>query len=203
MTPRARSLMVISASLVWSLVVVVLLARVALRHERPGDPGSTPGTWPAATTLRRASRGATLVMLAHPRCPCTPASLEELARVVELSPAPVRTYVLVVRPRGAPQGFEEGPVWERCRELGLVRTRDPGGVEAAAFGARTSGHVTAWDPAGRLLYAGGITAAKGCPGDNPGRRALLAALAGLRPEPGAIYGCPLQAPGQPGEGRKS
>ena len=41
----------------------------------PGKAAAAPGQWPASTTLVRASDRPTLVMLAHPHCTCTRASM--------------------------------------------------------------------------------------------------------------------------------
>ena len=73
---------------------------------------------------------------------------------------------------------------------------DVDGREAALFGARTSGHVVAFDPAGRRTFAGGLTPARGRRGDGPGRLALLALLSGpsatSRPASDSpVFGCPL------------
>lgn len=190
-----RATAILIASLVWTALVGIALALQMVRDARPGDAGASPRCWPRETTLPRDPEGVTLVFLAHPRCPCTPASLEELRAVLEAAPGRVRAHVLVVRPAGARPGFEEGAVWAKARSIpGVVPLLDREGAEAARFGARTSGHVAAYDRHGLLVYAGGITRAKGHAGDNPGRRALLAAIGGRSALPGAVFGCPLTAP---------
>src|SRR5262245_18993127 len=47
----------------------------------PGEAAHAPAAWPSPT-LARATDRPTLVMLAHPRCTCTEASLGELAEVI-------------------------------------------------------------------------------------------------------------------------
>lgn len=191
-----KRVVLVAGSFVWCSLVVLGLAHQTLRDTRPGDPGTPPERWPEETRLALDPAGVTLVFLAHPRCPCTPASLEELRTVLETARGPVRAHVLVVRPEGAAPGFgQEGAVWDAARAIpGVVPMLDDQGREAARFGARTSGQVSAWDARGRLLWAGGITAAKGHAGDNAGRRALLAAIAGEQGQQGPVFGCPLDAP---------
>lgn len=175
--------------------VALLLLAVAWRDARAGDPGHVAPTWPTDSFLSLAPRGSTLVLVAHPHCACTPASLDELEAVLNAVREPVRAYVLVVRPAGAPPGFEDGPVWDRARHLsGAVPVLDLEAQEAGLFGVVTSGHVMAYDAAGRLLFAGGITAAKGCAGDNPARQRLIRVLSGGDPRleaPTPVYGCRL------------
>lgn len=191
-TPR----LVVIGSCGWMALVVALLVGVALRDARPGDQGQSAAAWPRDTVLALAPTGTTVVLMAHPRCPCTPASLDELEAVLRAVRAPVRAYVLVVRPAGAEPGFEDGPVWARTHQLpGVVPLLDTDGREAARFGARTSGHVVAYDPTGALVFAGGITGAKGCAGDNPARRALIQAIDqvtdAISDDQTPIYGCSL------------
>jgi hypothetical protein len=72
---------------------------------------------------------------------------------------------------------------------------DPGGVEAARFGAKTSGHVVAYDEQGTLAFAGGITPARGHVGDNMGRRSLERVLAGSTAVDATrvVLGCSLES----------
>jgi hypothetical protein len=48
----------------------------------PGVAAATPGRWPADSRIKPDADRATLVMLAHPHCPCTRASIGELARLM-------------------------------------------------------------------------------------------------------------------------
>src|SRR5256885_12910626 len=47
----------------------------------PGASGETPSSWPTGSTLARRDGGPTVLMFVHPDCPCTKASLTELAAV--------------------------------------------------------------------------------------------------------------------------
>jgi hypothetical protein len=81
---------------------------------------------------------------------------------------------------------------------GVPSVDDEGGVEAKRFGVATSGHVLLFDRAGRLLFSGGITPARGHEGDSLGRDALIERLAGTRtisgPATSPVFGCPLANP---------
>src|SRR4051812_9952620 len=179
---------------VWALVAVAGFAAIERRASTPGPVGPAGDRWPAGSRVPLAADGPTLVMAIHPGCPCTRASVTELARVLARGATPARADVLVYRPEGRDR--DDGPLVRRLAAIpGVVLRDDPGGVEAARFGALTSGTVAVYAPDGRRLYRGGITGARGHEGDNRGAEALAAALAG-EPTDAELptFGCALDPP---------
>ena len=76
---------------------------------------------------------------------------------------------------------------------GVRPVEDLDGREALRFGAVTSGQTLLYDVSGRLLFNGGITAARGHAGTNDGRDAVLSLLANgssLR-HTTRVFGCSL------------
>ncbi len=181
-------------AVVW-LALLGLGHRWLLDYQRgPGTLGAAPTDWPDAGPLRPQPGRFNLLLFAHPHCPCTRASLEELSRVAARASDKVNVRVLFVRPPGAPDGWERTGAWTTATAIPGVRVGvDEDGREACRFGARTSGQVLLYDPRGRLVFRGGITDGRGHQGDNPGRHALLARLAGEEETPGEtpVFGCPL------------
>ncbi len=214
---RRRALLAVIVG-VWacaSITGTVLMWRYKATPGRPGDP---PRQWPAASAIVRNPHRATILMLAHPHCPCTGASLEELSRVMQRVGGGADAHVLFLRPHAAPPEWEDSALWRRARELPGVTARwDVDGREAARFGAYVSGQVVAYDEAGRLIYSGGITGARGHQGDNVGRQRLLSALTsheadqwgakrggGTQPvdrHDAEVFGCSLLDPGVTEGGR--
>jgi len=159
----------------------------------PGKADLTPAQWPEQAPIVRKPGQATLVLLAHPHCPCTRASLAELAKLVEHNEAD--TWILFLRPEGAQPGWEKTSLWETAAAIpGVHVLADTDGTAAHVFGAETSGHVLLYDPAGRLQFSGGITAARGHEGPSAGGASVLAALHGaaIPQHQAQIFGCPLQ-----------
>jgi len=160
----------------------------------PGPAVTPPLHWPPETRLHRAPDRATLVMLAHPRCPCTRASIGELAALMTRCPGRLMAYVLFLKPAGFPVDWEKTDIWYSAAAIPGVRVlSDDEGREAAHFRAATSGETLLYAPDGRLLFSGGITGARGHAGDNAGRRSLVSLLTTGKAERTVtpVFGCPL------------
>jgi len=94
-----------------------------------------------------------------------------------------------------PADWEQTDLWRRAASIpGVSLTRDDDGVEAQRFDAATSGQTVVYDGDDRLLFSGGITAARGHEGDNPGRTAILSLLASAGGEQRStpVFGCSLR-----------
>ena len=162
----------------------------------PGVEATPAGHWPAESRLVRAPDRPTVVLLAHPQCSCTPASLGELAEALARVRTAPRAYVVFLKPGSFPDGWEQTDLWKAAARIpGVTVVRDDDGVEAGAFGGATSGQTFLYDRDGGLQFSGGITSARGHAGDNEGRRALVSLIDGL--DAGrrrtSVFGCPLFA----------
>lgn len=179
----------------WVMGVTLGIGALVRFDLRAGPATTPPATWPGESRLPRNRDGATLILFAHPRCPCTRASLAELHRILAKSDAHTAAIVVFIQPDGtSDEWVRKGALWESAAtSAGVVCVADPGLREAAIFRARTSGQVVLYDGAGRRQYAGGITAARGHEGANAGEQAVTACLAG-HPAPATtapVFGCPL------------
>jgi hypothetical protein len=162
--------------------------------------------WPAGSKLAHDARVSTLAVFLHPQCPCSRASIAELERLfanlqLRNATAPV-LYVIATLPESEPGGWLETDTVKRAINLpGARLVADRSGTEAARFGALTSGTVMLFDTAGRRLYAGGITAARGQEGWNAGRDAIENLLQGKRTANPTtpVFGCRLCLPHNPSQ----
>jgi hypothetical protein len=163
-----------------------------------GEAARAPATWPAHTALVRSQGRSTLVLLAHPQCSCTRASLAELAEALARATIRPKTYVLFLKPDGFSDDWAKSDLWRTAAALPDVTVvRDDDGAEARRFGAFTSGQTLLYDAAGTLLFAGGITGARAHQGDNDGLQAVVALLNRESSARAAtkVFGCPLFSSG--------
>jgi hypothetical protein len=179
---------------VWAIGIVVGMALLWRYKLTPGKTGDAPARWPEDTTLVRAADAPTLLMFVRPDCPCTRASLGELAMLVSKRGGRLHAYVVMQRPARFRDRLEETEYWQRALSLPGVRVvADEHGAETRRFGAGTSGDVLLYDAAGTLIFHGGITGARGHSGDNAGRDRVAVLLQGGNvPSPeSAVFGCDL------------
>jgi hypothetical protein len=192
---RRRALWV-TAGVVWLGAVVAGLASLARYDNRPGTAAHPVALWPADSRIARAPARFTLVMLAHPRCDCTKASVAELAELMARAHARPKAYVVFIKPGSVAGGWEKTDLWAAASHIPDVTVvRDDDGFEARAFGAETSGQVFLYDPNGGLVFSGGDTGSRGHAGDNLGRATILAWLNGETPDRTGtpVFGCSLFA----------
>lgn len=167
---------------------------VLTRYETtPGADTPAPAQWPSGVSIRRDLNLPTLVMFLHPYCPCSSASVGELALIMARCQGRVESVVVIAVAEGL-NNPKKGDL-ERAAELipGVTVLRDQGGVAARRFHAATSGRTVLYDKNGSLMFAGGITSARAHSGDNVGRDAIVALIAGkeslVRTTP--AFGCPI------------
>ena len=179
----------------WVVVISLGLIYLWNYETTPGRVAEPPIAWPtSSTTMVRNSSGYTFVMFAHPRCPCTRASLSELERLISRVGYNVTGYVTFLQPESEDPNWCHTDLWSRVESLpGVQPVHDPAGKLAARFGAVVSGHVLLYDSNGRLSFSGGITHARGHEGDNPGRLAIEDIVSGDGdvPHDSPVYGCGL------------
>jgi hypothetical protein len=196
MPPARRRILYALLGATWVAAITLGLSRLWSYESTPGTAARAPAGWPNDARVPRAADKPTLVLLIHPRCPCSRATLGELAAVMTDCRGQLAATVLVLHPTGTPAGWEHTDLWDTAAAIpGVTVLADEQGAQARLFGAATSGQALLFDTAGRLLFAGGITASRGHRGDNAGRDAITALVLHNHPRPAPaqtpVYGCPL------------
>lgn len=184
----------IALTVLWAIGVIAALIGMWRYKLTPVPSGEAPATWPAESAITRSTDAATLVMLAHPQCPCTSASLQELAELMAQTHGQMTARVLFLRLEDMPPGWEHSDTWRQAAAIpGVTVSADDDGAEAKRFGATVSGHTVVYDKAGHLLFQGGITNARGHAGENVGVDRILSLVtrgtADKRSSPS--FGCEL------------
>jgi hypothetical protein len=185
--------LLIAAGVVWVLVIGVGLTLLWSYENAPGPVIAPPSLWPADSRVQLSPDRPTLIMLAHPHCPCTRASIGELARLMTQAQDRVTAYVLFLKPAGASDDWEKTDLWQSAASIPGVNVVVDDGAEAQRFQAVTSGQTILYDAEGRLLFSGGITGSRGHSGDNAGRDAIVSMLHTGKAERSETFafGCPL------------
>lgn len=193
----------LAGGLAWLVVVVCGFTTLLNYQSAPGEAGAASPSWPTDSCLPRPADRAALVMAVHPHCPCTRASIGELAVVMTRCRDAAAAYVLFLKPNSFDKDWVTTDLWRSAAAIpGVSVVCDEGGVESRRFGALTSGQVALYDRRGQLLFRGGMTGSRGHSGDNAGRSAVISlATTGLADRREAfVFGCPLFGPScqQPG-----
>jgi hypothetical protein len=180
------------------LVAAAVGQRVLLNYDfAAAAPGMPPAKWPVASKVPRTPGLPTLVVVAHPRCPCSRATVEELARMMALLGNKPTATVIFLRPSEFAQDWEKTDLWRSAARIpGVAVLSDGNGTEAHLFGAQASGQTMLYDAAGNLQFSGGITASRGHSGDSLGREAILSIVETGKSSTShtSVYGCSLHNP---------
>jgi hypothetical protein len=204
----------------WSAAVASGFVLLLRYKSAAGKQLEARSEWPAESRIEPVTGCRNLVLAVDPHCPSSRASVAELERalvgtsgvqvhvlVYRQSPVfllvnlfdglRVQVHVLVYRQSPADDSWLDTDMVQEVKKISGSRIHaDDLGLEAERFGAVTSGHMVLYDPQGKLLFRGGITASRGHEGDSERKRMLRQPLLG---EPGPsyvapVYGCPLHAP---------
>src|ERR1700722_10952551 len=90
----SRTWFSVACGAVWLCVIGTGMAALWKYESLPGARLAVPASWPSGSHISRVSGVATLVMFAHPRCPCTRASIGELEKLMAQSHGLVRAHVV-------------------------------------------------------------------------------------------------------------
>jgi len=197
--PRAKNArgVLLVGTISWLLVISFGLWILWGYENTPDKAAEPPQQWPADSKIQPARDHATLVMLAHPHCPCTRATIGELASIMAHSQGRLTAYVLFLKPAGFSEEWEKSDLWRSAASIpGVTAVIDDEGAEAARFHAATSGQTLLYDGGGHLLFSGGITGSRGHSGDNAGHTAIVSFVNSGAAEQteSFVFGCPLFDP---------
>jgi hypothetical protein len=188
---------ILTVGTVWLSLIVTGMAMILRHANTPGESAVKPANWPADSQITLDANRLTLVMFAHPHCPCTRASLGELEQLMSDRPGTIAAQVWFIEPAGMTEDWTDTDIWRQAAAIpGVTVHVDAAGTEARRFHADTSGQTLLYDNKGHLQFGGGITLSRGHAGDNPGLSALEA-LAGRLPADVSetpVFGCALFEP---------
>jgi hypothetical protein len=192
-----RSIVHVAAFSAWAGAVGFGGMQLWRYESTPGQAAEAPQRWPSDTRLQRAAGLPTLVLLIHPHCSCSRATMDELSKLMTDCQGKLTTDVVMIDPSGMSDAWVHSDLWSSAAAIpGVAVMADRDGVESHRFGAATSGQALLYAADGRLLFSGGITESRGHSGDNAGRSAITTLVLENAPERAApvhtaVYGCAL------------
>ena len=194
---KSRNPLLIGVTAVWLGAIGIGMHALQKYEAAAGAPGDPPATWPAKSRLPRQAGLPTILVMGHPKCPCTRATIGELAVMMTRLHNQASAVVVFVRPQGTPEGWDDTDLRRSAAAIpGVTVVSDLDEKEADLFGAQVSGQTMLYNTAGALLFSGGITASRGHAGDNLGRSSIVSfvttGIAEHNRTP--VYGCALRTP---------
>ncbi len=182
------------AWLIWLGMIVASTLLMATYTNSAGQAGSPPLNWPGTTRIPRDKSRPNLIMFVHPRCPCSRASVGELALLMAHCQGSVNAYVIFFKPAKSTEDWALTDLWRAATVIpGVTVLQDDAGFEARQFRTETSGDTVLYSAGGHLLFHGGLTISRGHSGDNAGRSALQILLHDQSPQETQtpVFGCSL------------
>lgn len=164
----------IAILVVWIVAITSGVVLLADYSSVPGRKGVSPrAEWPSESQLELSTENPTVLVFLHPRCPCSRATLRQLARLSADCKGMFELQPVFYCPLAEGDGWAHTDLWTTATTL-TTRTPfvDRGGTETARFGARTSGYCLLFSSLGKQRFSGGVTAGRGHEGSNLGYEAL-------------------------------
>jgi hypothetical protein len=179
------------AVIFWAILVLVGGMLLVKYQMAPGEQKPGPERLPESQTHQGQSLSEMLVFL-HPKCPCSRATVEELDRLMADTTGKLKVKAYFVGPQNAADDWTQSPLVVRARSIPNIEVAyDAGGAHAKAFGALTSGQAFVFDPKGKKVYQGGLTASRGHEGANEGCASIVEYVktGKLPPSQPPVFGC--------------
>ena len=179
----------------WGMLTATGFAALAVYCLTPGELGAPPHWDSVSLPFTLPEEKHLLVMAIHPKCPCTRASLGELARLIRFAEDKLTCQLLVYQPTNAAKGWQQTALVRSGKKITDTELfYDIKGKLASQLGMTTSGSVVLYSPNGAPVFYGGITVSRNHHGDNLGSDAILSIISGTgadtRHTP--VYGCSIQ-----------
>jgi hypothetical protein len=202
--PAVRYLAWVLVTLAWASAVFLGMREMWAYESRPGAAAAAPVRIGSDSGV--GPHRPSLIVLAHPRCPCTGATLDELDELMTRAGDALTARVYFYYPSAKNASWARSQLWSRAGRIpGVEVIADSDGSEARRLGAKTSGQALLYGADGTLLFSGGLTDSRGHAGESAGRRAVLSLVADERQARSAtpVFGCSILGSPKNGKGFSS
>ena len=171
------------AIIVWSVACAAGFWKLWVYGNTPSVSGEmNPANWQIPAELVVTEDVHAMYVFAHPKCPCTRATFNELERLQAQFEGRMAIRVVFFEPMDADASWRRTGLWAQASQFPNAEIiPDPGGALAHSAGATSSGTVGVFDPDGQLLFWGGITPSRGHEGESVGLISVRSVLSGGEP----------------------
>ena len=157
---------------VWAASIGIGFVFLTDYSTRPGKPANVSPNLPAGIFAEADKRLPKLVLFIHPRCPCSRATLGELARIVANEQNRMEIKIFFYKPDNESREWVKTDLWETAKNIPGVEVEVMNEAEIEKFGVVTSGQAILYNANGETVFSGGITLGRGHEGKSDGRAAI-------------------------------
>ena len=100
----------------WAIAVALGFGMLARYKNGTGAQGTAPARWPDVTRIARGEK-LSLVVFAHPYCPCTRASLSQLREILSSAGDGIRATVVFLEPDGDAEAVRGSRLWSSAASI--------------------------------------------------------------------------------------
>jgi hypothetical protein len=184
--------MVLGKRVVWIGIGVIWVAALVVCMDWAMKYESTPGRAASRAPLETPKAGDrwTVVVVAHPLCPCTAASLRALRALAAKHSDELKCEVVFAGDRPV----EPSDSMRTADVIATAKVRWMTAQKAEEeYGTYTSGQAFVYDPNGKLVYSGGLTPGRGVEQPRYALELFDNILArGQATKPTPVFGCALR-----------
>jgi len=161
------------AAILWLLAIAGGYSWIMARSFQASELGGNP-VLDLKTVHMLDVEKPTLFVFLHPECPCSEATVEELARISERCEGGLKIVGVFSDYSTLPRPPAQSRMWNKVESiLGARSLLDEDAGLRHSFHAATSGECFLLGPDARVIYHGGITSARGHSGPSTGGDAII------------------------------
>ncbi len=157
---------------VWAALIGIGFVWLTDYSSRPGKPANVSAKLPTGIFAESSKNLPKLVLFIHPKCPCSRATLGELARIAANEQDKIEIKIFFYKPEKESPEWIQTDLWETARNTAGVEIASMNEEEIEKFGVITSGQVMLYDSKNEIVFSGGITLGRGHEGKSEGRIAI-------------------------------
>lgn len=184
---KAKTLILI---FIWAVALFSIVFKFTFYTSAAGPVGELAQKLPNSIVANPHSYN--MYVILHPECACSQATLSEIERIQARTNNQIKIHLVFVKLKQT-EHHENSKLFARASSLSDMSVLVDSGEIAKSLGALTSGQVLLYNPSNDLVFAGGVTQARGHEGPNDGAESIVNIVSskGSLIIQTPVYGCHL------------